>query len=345
MTGLGRALEAPSLSSAFTELKHGFARAAARVEVQSHRLRLGSHRISLEIAGEAMAAGLLPALRHLEEPGSAADAPDLVIRAWDTAGSDTELPDLPGALDGVLGRSQREDQICLSFRILESAVSALHAGHGEALHCVADATRLAPYDIAHPLSEILGWWLSRSGCYPVHGAAVGTPAGGVLLAGASGAGKSTSALTCLRAGMRFAGDDSVLVQTDPPVAISLYGSGRADRNLLARYPDVLPRLEVLSGDEKMVGFFPRETMTHELPLRAVVLPRVVPGGICRLLPERRATALLALAPWVSLHSAGAGDEALSGIRRMLAALPVRALEVGDDLERLPGLLTELIEAA
>jgi hypothetical protein len=343
LTGLDEGVQAAGPSAAFAELRGGFELAAGRLEVGRHRLRIGSQAIELRIAGEVMAGAVLPALQHLREPEPAEGEPDLVVMAWDSAGSDTQLPDLPGVLDGAVGRWQYDGEVCLSFRMFESVVSALHSGRGEAIHCVADARQLAPYDIAHPLSEIFAWWLSRSGCYRVHAAAVGTAVGGVLLAGASGAGKSTSALTCLRAGMEFVGDDTVLVRADPPAAISLYNSGRADRDLLARYPNVFPRLELPSGEEKAVGFFPREAMTQEIPLRAVVLPRVVPGGTCRIGLGSRAAALLALAPWVVFHSPGGGGRALGSIRSLLAALPIHTLQIGDDLPQIPVLLSDLIE--
>jgi hypothetical protein len=345
LTRLQAGVKDTSLGVAFDELRDGFERAAERLEVSEHRLRLGSETIELRIAGEAMARAVLPALAHLAESDPVGHQPDLVVRVWDTVGSDTRLPHLPGVLDDAVGRSHYDGEVTLSFRMFEAAVSAVHAGRGEAVHCVADGQRLAPYDIAHPLSEIFAWWLSRSGCYRVHAAAVGTAAGGVLLAGASGAGKSTSALTCLHAGMAFAGDDTVLVRAAPPSAISLYNSGRVDRDLLGRYPNVFPRLELPSGEEKAVGFFAQGSMTREIALRAVVLPRVVPGGRCRIGVGSRATALLALAPWAVFHSPGDESGALSSIRNLLAVLPVYTLEIGDDLSRIPILLSGLIEEA
>ncbi len=343
MTGPEVGVQATRLSAAFAELGDEFARAIQRLEVTKHRLRIGSQAIELRIAGDAMAQAVLPALAHLTEPDPGIDDPDLVVRVWDTASSGTRLPDLPGVLGDAVGRAHYDGEICLSLRMFESVVSALRVGRGEAVHCMADGRRVAPYDLAHPLSEIFAWWLSRSGCYRVHAAAVGTAAGGVLLVGASGAGKSTSALTCLHAGMQFAGDDTVLVRSDPPVAISLYNSGRADRDLLRRYPSAFPRLERHSGEEKAVGFFAQEAMTHAITLRAVVLPRVVPGGRCRISVGNRARALRALAPWVVLHSPGAEAQALSSIGDLLARLPVYVLEIGDDLRQIPVLLTRLIE--
>jgi hypothetical protein len=343
LTGREARVEVAGPTAAFAELVFGFEQAAAKLDVSEHRLLIGSQAIELRIAGAAMAEAVLPALQHVTEPEPSRVDPGLVVRAWDCAGSDTRLPDLPGVVDDAVGRSHYDGEVCLSFRMFESVVSALHGARGEAIHCVADVERLAPYDIAHPLSEIFAWWLSRCGCYRVHAAAVGTAAGGVLLAGAAGAGKSTSALTCLRAGMQFVGDDTVLVRADPPTAISLYNSGRADRDLLRRYPNVFPRLDLPSGEEKAVGFFGREAMTREIALRAVVLPRVVPGGRCRIGLGSRTTAVLALAPWVVMHSPGAEPRALASIRNLVAALPVYALEIGDDLVRIPGLLSTLIE--
>jgi hypothetical protein len=341
----GRTAEAPvsGLDPAFAALARTFADAAKRLEPSRHRLRVGPQSIELQIAGEATAEMILPALAHVTELRPAVEPADLVVQVWSTLDSDTRLPDLASGLDGGVGNVQYDGAVCLSVRPFEATVSALHTGRREAVHCVADAGRAAPYDIAHPLSEIFAWSLSREDCYRVHAAAVGTVGGGVLFAGPSGAGKSTSALTCLQAGMRFAGDDTVLVRGDPPVAISLYNTGRADRDLLARYPHVFPRLDRPSGEAKAVGFFSRGTMAAEIPLRAVVLPRVVPGGRCAISVTSRANAMLALAPWVALHSPGGGGRALAAIRRMINTLPAFALEVGDDLAQIPVLISDLIK--
>lgn len=334
---------AAGLGSVFADLHDGFVAAAERVAVSVHPLTVAGHRIDLRIAGEAMVDVIVPALEHLMAPSPPEDRAELVVNIWDTATTRGRLPALPAALDHAVGHWHYDGEVCLSFRMHESAVSALHESQGEALHCVAEAGGVAPYDVAHPLGEILSWWLSRAGCFRMHAAAVGTSAGGALLAGPSGSGKSTSALTSQRAGLRFVGDDIVLVRGNPPTAISLYNSGRADRELLGRYPDVLPDLDRPSGEEKAVRFFAAAAMTSELPLRAIVLPRVVRGGTCRVSPGKRGDALRMLAPWAVLLSPGDRGRALSVIRDVVAALPVYELTVGDDLPQIPVLLSEVIE--
>ena len=66
--------------------------------------------------------------------------------------------------------------------------------------------------LAHPFLTIpLQEMLKRRGRYMVHAAALGNRGRGVLLAGGSGAGKTTLALALLRGGWDFLGDDTVFL--------------------------------------------------------------------------------------------------------------------------------------
>src|SRR5436190_545935 len=67
---------------------------------------------------------------------------------------------------------------------------------------VWDARTLAAADCCRPLLRLLHWWLADQPWQLVHGAAVGAAAGGVLVTGVGGAGKSTTALACVSAGWR-----------------------------------------------------------------------------------------------------------------------------------------------
>src|SRR5262249_41636965 len=90
-----------------------------------------------------------------------------------------------------------------------------------------------------PVLESFHPWLGDSACQPIHGGAVGSAEGGVLLAGGSGAGKSTVALSCVRAGWRYAGDDYLAVRTDGGEAFvdNLYGSARLTVEGAERFPE------------------------------------------------------------------------------------------------------------
>src|SRR5262249_58368179 len=94
-------------------------------------------------------------------------------------------------------------------------LSALDVGTGLAVCWLDDARRVPYYQTGAPLKTILGWWFDRPDRQLLHAGAVGAGEAGVLLAGAGGAGKSTTALLCVDAGLRYAGDDYVLVATEP----------------------------------------------------------------------------------------------------------------------------------
>ena len=112
-----------------------------------------------------------------------------------------------------------------------------------ALYWTRDVARIPVWDWGTPLRIILNEWAKLHGLFLVHSGAVGIAEGGVIFAGKSGSGKSTSALACLDDGdLLYAGDDYSLVSvTAGPVVHSLYSSaklkGAAD---FERFAHLLP---------------------------------------------------------------------------------------------------------
>ena len=73
------------------------------------------------------------------------------------------------------------------------------------------------------MRTLFHWLMELYGRQLIHAAAVGTDIGGALIVGKGGVGKSTTSLASLAAGLRFVGDDYVIVGFDPhPTAWSLY---------------------------------------------------------------------------------------------------------------------------
>ena len=154
-----------------------------------------------------------------------------------------------------------------------------------------------------PFRAILHWWLGSRGILQVHGGAVGLSEAGVLLVGRGGSGKSTTALACLAAGLRYAGDDFVAVSTRPePHVHSLYGSGKVEPNHLQRFPELVKAVSNPEPGprEKSIVFVEHVhpgAAIAGFPLHAVVVPRVVARSPeTRLVPTSGAAALAALAP-------------------------------------------------
>jgi hypothetical protein len=206
------------------------------------------------------------------------------------------------------------------------------------------------WERAAPLRPLLRWSLAGPGRTLVHGGTVGRDGQGVLLAGAGGAGKTSTTLAAVLAGLQTAGDDYVgLDVRGAPTAHAIYGGAKAAAPTL----DLLPALrgavrsEVIGEGEKyevdIAGAWP-ERWAPELALRAVVIPALLPGGDTRVAPASGGEALLALAP--SSVTQLPGDRgSLATMAALARAVPSFRLELGGRPEQgaaaLAGLLEEL----
>ena len=109
-----------------------------------------------------------------------------------------------------------------------------------------------------------------------------------MLAGRSGSGKSTTALaSLLNHGWRFVADDYCVVRngTNRPIVHSLYCSAKIDGTMSAAFADLCCGAYSVDGtrdpEEKLVLNLHRsasERLLKELPLRAILLPRILRGN-------------------------------------------------------------------
>jgi hypothetical protein len=201
-------------------------------------------------------------------------------------------------------------------------------------------------DRTKPLLESLHAWLLRTAWQPVHAGAVGGPSGGVLLAGPTGSGKSTTALTCLRAGWHYAGDDYVAVRSEPsPQVATLYRSARVTQEMAGRFPEHeaggVGRVAwggVIKHDIHLADDVPAGLLAG-FPLQALLLPRVV-GGQTRVHPAPRAAAMIGLSTTTLFQLRGGTSAAFDKIAGFVESLPAYWLDLGEDLAAIPGAITE-----
>lgn len=327
------------------ELSASFARAGAAV---AHEYAVAGSRVSLRFASDALRDRLAPAFAHLAAPPWR--APDLIVHLWDSASTGAEPPTRPAATSGAAAGAVfhfHEPPLRGAYQAAFEALSVLDSDAGVAWYWVADARALPPWELACPIRQILFWWLAARGYLQVHGAAVGTPDGGVLIVGPPGAGKSTVALACLGSDLLYAGDDYVAVALEPsPWVASLYNSGKLDpAHLHERLPRLLPNADHLD-DEKAILYaqrhFPQQT-TAGFPLAALLVPAVRTDlREPRVIPASRAASFAALGPstMFQLHTAGAGE--LTTLSRLVARVPCYTLEVGRDLSAVPETISGLL---
>jgi hypothetical protein len=216
---------------------------------------------------------------------------------------------------------------------------------------VRDPAALPGYVVGAPLRVIFHWWIGGHDRQLAHAGAVGTDRGGVLLAGAGGAGKSTATFACLRSGLRYAGDDYVLIEPRPePRAICLYNSGKLEsRHMATRFPELVARVHnpdaMGRGEDKGLIFVHRhwpEAVSPGFPVMALLVPRLTGSAATRLVPCSPAAGLRALLPHSVFPLPGARAAAIERLSALVRSVPCYFLEVGTDLLAVPTVIQDLL---
>jgi hypothetical protein len=328
-----------------------FAAAAGRTGLLDRHYTIAGLRFTMRFAGEPMLTRVAPSFEHLAT--DAADDAGLTINLWDSASTGTEDPPVLGELidpdeSGPIYYYERDSVRAMGrWRTL----SVLDCGAAEAWFWTPDPASMASWDWAAPLRAILHWWLGSHGVVQVHGGAVGIPDGGVLVVGRGGSGKSTTSLSSIAAGLRYAGDDFVAITTRPePRVHSLYCSGKLDSGHLERFAHLPAAIAnpVRDENEKAIVYVGRVfpgCPIDGFPLRAVLIPRIVAREPeTRLVPASAPAALAALAPSTIFQLHPPQENALAEMAALVRAVPCFSLELGSDIDRIPEAIVQLLEA-
>ncbi|MEM9465651.1 MAG: serine kinase [Actinomycetota bacterium] len=214
---------------------------------------------------------------------------------------------------------------------------------------IADHTALPLWDFGAPFRSVLNWWLSDNAKHCVHAAAVGDEHGAVLLTGKGGSGKSTSALACLGSQLGYLSDDYCIVEAgDQPQVHSLYSTGKLRGETdLARFPHMRPWISNHEriGEEKQLMFLhdhvPEALMTSA-PLRAILLPTVVPEGPTRVEPISGGAALKALAPTSMFQLPDSGPAAFATMAALAKRVPSFVMHSGPEVSTIPNVIEALL---
>jgi hypothetical protein len=367
-----------SATSAVTSAEVGFGRLGPLVDsfdaaveaasaVVERDFRLAGAVVRLRSPHREMLRRLSRAFAHLELPAPA-PTPNLVVNLWDSAsgGPPPPLPhtrdeEAPGAFfyfsnetlraGFQLGTSGDARVLAVYPEAPTPALNVLEQDARRAWYWVADADRIPYWEQATPLVYLLDWWLRERDMYMLHAGAVGTPAGGVVLVGKSGSGKSTTALSSLDSDLVYAGDDYVGVSLGPqPEVHSFYSSGKLMQNHVERLPfllDALANADKLAVEKAVVYVNERwpERMSAGFPLRAVLVPRVTPGlAEARITDASPADAFRALAPSTVFQMHTRGQDSLVRARRLLERVPSYGLELGSDMASIPRAIGDLVAA-
>ena len=173
-----------------------------------------------------------PALKHLEI--SAKKSPDASFYIWDSDSTGVDMPPPPCGKDRFTYRGDvwgfNSSNFHFAFDWGDHSVNLYDKSKKIAIYWTNSATKTPYWTIASPFRTLFSWLLKEYECQLVHGAAVGTHEGAVVITGKGGIGKSSTALSSLVNGMQFIGDDFIVVQNSSrPVAHCLYSSAKGKR--------------------------------------------------------------------------------------------------------------------
>jgi hypothetical protein len=327
--------------------------------------KIGGSVLRLRFAGPALVQFITRAFAHLAV--APVPIPDLTICLWDSVSTGRQLPLLVSSLIRLLKITWLEDR-GIRGEILDYNSGRIRAAlHGHdntilslidlqertAVYWVQTGSDIPWYETGAPLRILLYWWFSHHAKQIIHGGAIGTERGGLLLGGKGGSGKSTTALACLDSALLYAGDDYSLVElSSQPFVHSLYNTakvkGEADLNRFPWMSSRICNVERIGPDAEKPMMFLHEhqpdKITSGFPLKAVVLPRFFPGTkkceVTSLAPE---SAFRAIAHSTITQLAGAGSEALRAMSQIVHRVPCYLVKLGEDLSDISKTMSELLE--
>ena len=307
------------LQETFAAASAEYERALARSGAVQRRLQIGACEITLRCAGAALADVVLSALSAPSVDGgdggwSIGLWAEPGVPRWVTEVGPRGL--LPGSCSAGVSAVYQTDSGVLTL---------VDAAHSQILYRVQGVERIPWWERAAPLRPALHFALSAPRRHLVHAAVVGDrERGGVLIAGVTGAGKTTLALAAVQRGLRYVGDDYVMLED--AIAWNIYGAAKVDAG---------------AGRDKTRVEIGSDSLIEALPVRAVVAPRIT-GGLTRLERISAGEALLALAPSTVIQMPFDRGAVVVTLADLLKRVPCYTLATGSSLPAAAEALDDLL---
>lgn len=339
--------------AAFAGMREAFEAAAAALpaELCESFYRFAGRSVRLRVVGRELHTQIARPFSHLRARPSAS-RPALQMDLWDatrTRGAASWRP--PGRANGWHETTfQSEDARYIAQR-LPHTLSCLDRERGELLGGIAWHDDIFIYERAKPFARLLLAWHNNIGVQIVHAGLVSRNGVGVLLAGKSGSGKSTSSLLCALAGLDFVGEDYVALERAGDgsfVGHSLYNSVFLDTRHVERFPQLasLAFRGLRPHEEKSVVLLSDvvpERLERCAQIRALVFPEVTDSAGAEIRALSKGAALLALAPssLLQIPNRDLGARGFERLADLVQSVPCFRLAVGSDWESITNRLDAL----
>lgn len=327
-----------------------FLQAKAAVGEINYYYRIGDTTVCLKFAGDSLIPFLTRALDHLRL--SAITTVDLTICIWDSESTQVEMIPPPCARDCFTDRGDiwgfNSRRIKAAFHWIEDSVNLIDLETKVGIFWIQTSQTLPFWVHASPLRTLFHWWMEKNGCQLLHAAAIGTEQGAVLVSGKGGVGKSTTALSCLEAGLFYLADDYVITRLDPaPMVYSLYSTAKLNADHVEKFPALLKYVSNTESidKEKAVMFLSPpmgKQIVSQMPLRAILTPAITDREDSTIRPVSRWEMQSAMSFTTMSQLPNIGPQTYDYICRLIDTLPHYILEIGKDFTRIPETVSEII---
>jgi hypothetical protein len=308
-------------------------------ELQESFYIFGGSRVRMRIAGRELAEHFCRPFSHLRTDERNSSALRLTIEVWDKnkATIDGPAPLTSDDLNWTETTVKSTDGRFVDQQ-LPHTISCLDRDAQHIMASIAWNDRIFIYERAKPLARLLLEWHNAEDVQVIHTGLVARDGQGAMFVGKSGSGKSTSSLACVCAGFDYLSEDYVGLECCSDgtfMGHSLYNSVFLKTAHLSRLPEI-SRYAIkgrLPHEEKSVillsQVFPKQ-LRRSVPIRVLVLPRVVDRPEPRPRRASKGEALLALGPssLLQIPNRGLGASGFDRLAALVEQVPCFWLDVG-----------------
>ena len=232
----------------------------------------------------------------------------------------------------------------------DSVLAALDQSHSRTVALVRSARDWPPDYYHQSIFITLYQQVRRHGLHLIHAAAVGLEGRAVLMTGASGSGKTTTMLSCIRHGFEFYSDDATLLQRTGSGAfsvISLLGAINITPQTLAWFPELQPAAAPVANRTgkrlAMINAVYPGQAAREGQVAAILVPEITGQPTTSLAPINRGEVLSAVLPFsLDLHDPDAARDQLDFLVDAVEKIPCYRLLLGNNLNEVPRFLANFL---
>lgn len=305
--------------------------------------------IRLVFAGNTLFSSITTGFKHLQKQPSANF--DLTVYCWDSFSTGSAFPPLPEikekiGLENDITFFNKQD-FCFSYNHTSGVLNIINLNTNIGLFWIRCHSELPIYEKTTALKNLMNWWFTQQNGYIIHAAAIGIEDKGILIGGRGRVGKSTTAMACFHQGMKYAGDDYVLLTKEEGYSVySLYNSIKLENNHISQFFKL--NSDMYSIDpfyKKMVIFLndvDQSRIATGFQICAVIIPRIQPQTEAELQRISPALAFKEIAPSTIFQQTGSKGKVFKFLAELTKTIPCYQLSLSSDITRIPTLIKEII---